>query len=278
MNLTPEIMREMTELAMLNPNEVLRLRFVASLPTASEEVREYWKALEQEERLLRIGVAGGFGTPSIPRSLEAALLAIPMRPPLAKTTSWRQASVPWPVAAGIILALFGVGWYLYQGEDRPPTQMAEYPSAPKEVVDKVTALAVNNHLADAPLDVTGNNPAVVTAALQAEDAGRFLFGIVMPNVATDYHLEGGSILPFGKGWAVYTRWISQGQTYSLYQFSPDSVGLPHLFSREVGIPVTGSVKSKGKFASLWSGSPEGNTSWAVVWDSDSVSEPFSGCN
>ncbi len=277
MSLSSEKMRELTELAMVDIEDARRLRFAALLPTAPEEVRAYWKALEREEEILRVCIGAGLGTPEAPRTLEAALFAIPMNAPPTRRVSWREISIPWPVAAGIIIALFGIGWYLYQAGDRPTTQMSVYPAAPKNVMDNVRALAVNDHLVAAPLEVKGNNSAVVIAALQAENTGRIPFGIVMPGVGADYRLLGGSIVPFGKEWAIYTRWEHQGEIYSLYQFAPESVGLPHQFSREVGIQAAGSAKSKGMFTSVWFAPPDGNTSWAVAWNSDSIGEPFSGC-
>jgi hypothetical protein len=272
MSISPDQHRRMEKLSSLPLDHPQRQEFVASLSRLDEATQTEWFALVRETEVLR-AVLHQIEPPA---DLQANLLSIPDQIPPTIKPSWTAVRVPWPLAAAMLLVVVGIGGYVYWQQDQPstPTYVA-LPAAPQGAVDAITLLAVNNHLNAAPLDVQSSDREAVRAALQTKIGKEMPFPVIIPDPGATYRLLGGSIRAFGSAKAVETRWQSKDHLYTLLQFAPADVGMPHQFATLRESPPTQQLAMANYSVAIWPGTPDGVCTWAVVSDRKAGPDPFS---
>jgi hypothetical protein len=269
MSLSPEQQRTLDELASLPPDHPRRQAFVATLPQADETTRAEWSILAREGDRLRTLLQ----RIDPPAALHATLLALPDHAPPARAPSWKSLRISWPLVAAVLLVVMGIGSYTYWRESQP-ADYAHLPAAPQAAVDAITLAAVNTHRSTRPLDMLSDDRQAVRAALQAKIGKAMPFPVIIPDPGANFHLLGGSICPFGTTQAVETRWESKGHIYTLLQFAPDDLGMPHRFTTSRQSPPTQQLAMADVSVTIWPAPPEGICTWAVVRDRKAPPDPF----
>ena len=206
----------------------------------------------------------------VPADLQAKLLQIPhvatdaqsAPAPLAKIAPPR-----WRLYAAcllILLPIAGVAIWNMPHSDTvggPAVVPLTY-TFDSSKANEVASLAEQFHAIPARVSIASSDPAIVQHALDADfktHVSRFPAMVPPPKPPASATLLGGGVVPFGKTYAVFTRWTSGKDTVTLYQIRRPTLQNPR------GLRQTARLHQGGHFVSIWPG--YGNPcTWACVAD------------
>jgi hypothetical protein len=259
-NPSPQSQR-LWELVCLPPQDPRRAAVLAEIEAMDREERDYWLNMlrESDEFHLQIRAV------QMPAGLEARLLNLPDAPiplRLPPRTLLKNVWFQRLAAAAAILIILAV--YLYWPASTRPAQLLD-----DQIAVLIARQAAENN---PPLNITSNNADQVKTALSAQ---RLPFPVMILQPKTPLDLRGGGVCDFHGTPAVFTRWQGDGRTYTLYQFNGKPLGVPGSFLKTTEIPKEFWHDDYHPRVVIFAGSG-GLCTWALVMDSDTAKDVFSG--
>jgi len=257
---------ELRELASLRNGAPERQALVLRLASAAEAERDYWTDfLRLTDRLY---AASARVEP--PAGLEERLLLIADEQPMA-APRWKQVlrnSLNWKSVAACLLIVLAARNLAVWWSSLPP----EKPLLASNVAAVISKDAVKFTDSNRALDVTGGDAGQVQTALASRGLP-FPVMVLHPKVKLD--LFGGGTCDLDGTPAAYTRWQSNGQNYTVFQFDGSKMGVPSDFRATSQTPSALWHDSRHYHVVIWPGKVGGCT-WVVVMESDGAQDVFSG--
>lgn len=226
-----QLKRDMEEVIALPESDEGRQGVLDRIADAGPQAEAYWLALVDEDEQLRMALR----RVEMPADLKQRLVKIP-----GQTQASSQAPVERPLysfrrwaTSAAALILVGVSVFVLM---QPQTV---------EATDSLAMMAIthhNNQPADLPL--VSDNVQEVEQSLSKT----IHFKVGIPKMDPGYKLVGGGKCALGGHSVIYTRWVRDGKTYTLYQFCK------HYFDIESDMPEHEvQPKTAGHYkVSLWS--------------------------
>jgi hypothetical protein len=253
---------DLQELAALPPGDPRRREFEANLSMASPAERLYWSSvLRETDRLY-----SEMQHVQVPSGLQDRLLQIaaPQNQPIWKR--WMNFPFDWRfLVGGLVTAAIVAGACFWFAEPSHPVALAD------SFAEQIANQAVHEHEQPPPLQVTGSDLKTVEAAL---NHGQVPFPVVVLQPAGKLDLQGGGACDMDGTPAVYTRWTSNGQLETLYQFDGRKIGIPARFYRRMEVPTSLWHDTHHYRVVIWPGDG-GQCTWALVLESENAKDVFS---
>lgn len=200
-----QLRREMAEAVLLPDDDPARQRIVRRVQETGDWAENEWVELLGMDERLRLELS----RVAAPSGLRERLLTIPPTAINAGRSPRRRFAAA-TAAAGVVLLLIVMGWLSFTDK---PDEM--------RIARDIATLAATDHLRGPVLSVRSSDPAEVQAIL----ARATTLPVRLPALGSDYQLEGGRICEFAEHPMVYTYWLREGRTHSLYQFKLEDFGL-----------------------------------------------------
>jgi hypothetical protein len=245
------------ELSQLPPDDPRRREFEERLAVFPAPERAYWIEMLAESDRNYASLAGT----QLEAMVQQKLLDIPDTQP--QLSIWQRIGgerLGWAhYAAAIVLVIgiirFGMWWTQPVYHDLPQLN--------QQLADSISQMAVSHE--SAPMQVQSSDPVAVADGLKKQNLP---FTPVVLQPTSPLNLRGGGVFTYQSTPVAFTRWTGNGVNYTLYQFDPQSMGVPPLFAKMINTVVS------AQRVVLWPGA-NGACTWALVLKNNKATNPFS---
>jgi hypothetical protein len=258
MNLRMEQFLTWQELAQLPSSDPRRREFEERLSVFPAAERAYWIELLAESDRNYASLAGS----QLEAIVQQQLLDIPNTHP--SVSLWQRVfggQVGWVRYAAAIVLVVGIVriamWAIQ------PAYEPQVPQLNQQLADNISQMAVAHE--STPMLVESSDPTTVANGLMKQNLP-FTPAVLQPT--TPLNLRGGGVFNYQSIPVAFTRWSGNGVNYTLYQFDPQSLGVPPQF-----IKMVDNV-SPAQRVVLWAGA-KGACTWALVLENQKAINPFS---
>jgi hypothetical protein len=259
-----------------------RWQTMAGLPAGDPERREVEKLLPSLPAPQRDALAATMKDADRLRSelmrvqppvgFEIGLLTIGLKNAAAAVQPWWRPSLAGSFGlkqAAAILFVIGTLTYLWWPSGDLPRAM---PLSDAKV-QQISNWALQYRTA--PVDVNSSAPTTVLAALSDK---HLPFNVDLPHPEAQVKLIGGGVCRFGSANVAFTRWRSNQDTITLYQFDGKQAGVSNWFMPASQCAEQDTKDQHRYSVTIWP-DPARNCTWALVTQKQEDAEAFSdvGC-